>query len=169
MNTITSENIYQHSGAVDDNQLTRLGIQAGVNYIMAIKMAQQVVNIRMLDVTTGEIMRSRSRLMNTGGGFRGIESSVAELIGEFLEVETSVLFTDLKDDLKREQQIEREEERKRREIMKENERQQKQREKDREKEIKKSKRKETWGKVGAYTGLVLLVAGIVALASLAEE
>jgi hypothetical protein len=117
MESLSKELGHQYSGEVDDDQLTRLGYQAGVKYIMALKVASRVVNVRLIDVTTGDIEKSRTGTMNTVDA-KSIEKSVVDLISQFLGVDAlAEVFTELKEDIvvegkarrAQEEQMEREE------------------------------------------------------------
>jgi hypothetical protein len=54
----------QYSGEVRDDQLVKLGFQAGVRYVITLKIAANIVNVRLIDVVSGDILLSRSQPMS---------------------------------------------------------------------------------------------------------
>jgi uncharacterized protein (TIGR02145 family) len=63
LQTLKKEVGHQYeSGEVDDDQLAKLGVQAGVKYVIALKIASKVVNIRFIDAKSGDIPISKTGL-----------------------------------------------------------------------------------------------------------
>jgi curli biogenesis system outer membrane secretion channel CsgG len=96
LETISQELGMQYSGEVDDNQLAKLGVQSGVKFVMTIKKISQTrVNIRMLDVKTGEIVPGMSK---TGvidiTNVKSIETSMQSLISSFLKTDAAAIFVE---------------------------------------------------------------------------
>jgi hypothetical protein len=106
MQSLSQELGHQYSGEVADNQLTKLGYQAGVKYIIALKIAANVVNVRQIDVATGDILKTRSGVINTEDA-KNIEKSVANLIADFLSVNTNVIFTELMEEIEEDKIVQR--------------------------------------------------------------
>lgn len=102
LEALMSELKHQYSGAVADNQLAKLGKQSGVKYVIALRQIDnetrdgdgsrtdsQWVNIRMIDVTTGDIVKGKSKteaVLFTN--VKTLERSMASLIAAFLGNDT---------------------------------------------------------------------------------
>lgn len=59
---LNKEQSYQRSGAVNDSQIARLGVQFGVNYVCVAKMAdafdEKYITARLIDVETAEVINT---------------------------------------------------------------------------------------------------------------
>ncbi|MDR1973531.1 MAG: hypothetical protein LBQ31_02535 [Bacteroidales bacterium] len=66
---LTKEQSYQQSGAVNDDQISRLGQQFGVQYVCVVKIGAMGVNqylsARLIDVETGTVIRSSKPVLFT--------------------------------------------------------------------------------------------------------
>jgi len=60
METLDRELGHQYSGEVDDAQLARLGAHVGVKKVVTVKVVSNVINMRVIDVVTGDILLSKS-------------------------------------------------------------------------------------------------------------
>ena len=62
LNQLSKEQNYQHTGAVDDSELTRLGKQFGVHYVCIAKTSQlfgdYFISTRLIDVETATVVNS---------------------------------------------------------------------------------------------------------------
>ncbi|MDR0330559.1 MAG: hypothetical protein LBH93_02465 [Chitinispirillales bacterium] len=87
LEALSRDSKQRHSDAVDDRQLAKLGAQAGVKYVIAVRIASsEVINIRMIDAASGNIAKSASGMIdiyNTAS----IELSASELIAKFLGID----------------------------------------------------------------------------------
>jgi curli biogenesis system outer membrane secretion channel CsgG len=83
METLNKELGHQYSGEVDDAQLAKLGVQFGVRYVIALKVAGQIVNIRVIDVVSGDIMKSKTGTAYAAD-IRSVEKSVVDLTAEII-------------------------------------------------------------------------------------
>jgi uncharacterized protein (TIGR02145 family) len=82
------------SGEVDDEQLSKLGVQAGVKYVIALKIVSKVVNIRIIDAKSGDIHRSNSGLADLSA-VEKIEKSIKPITDPVLYDQGSTgTFTD---------------------------------------------------------------------------
>ena len=65
---ISKEQAYQHSGAVDDEELSRLGKQFGVQYVCAATMTEvfneQYISARLIDVESAQVERAVNKSAN---------------------------------------------------------------------------------------------------------
>ena len=84
---IKEEQGYQQSGAVDDDDLTRLGQQFGVHYVCVVKTTawagDYFISTRMIDVKTGEVANSNrvegAKLENSQNVVKVAQNIAAEL------------------------------------------------------------------------------------------
>ena len=57
---LEKEHAYQRSGAVDDKEIARLGVQFGVNYVCVAEMSdlfeEKYISSRLIDVETAEVV-----------------------------------------------------------------------------------------------------------------
>jgi len=98
---VAKELRYQYSGEVDVNQLAKLGQQSGVKYVIALARMDRInneqqsgtradsnsqwVKIRMIDVTTGDIVKGKSKMFPIDfTDVKTIERSMAKHIATFL-------------------------------------------------------------------------------------
>lgn len=77
LSELSKEQSYQRTGAVDDDELTRLGKQFGVQYICVASVAEafdeQYLSARLIDVETAQVERTAS----SSGAIQSLESLVA--------------------------------------------------------------------------------------------
>ncbi len=85
---LSKEQDYQTSGAVNDNQIVKLGQQFGVRYVVVVDVSEvfdsMFISARMIDVQTGQISGSAesSKSVDNLEGLMGLSESVAsELLG----------------------------------------------------------------------------------------
>jgi len=105
---VAKELKYQYSGEVDVNQLAKLGQQSGVKYVIALARMDRIdsdqqagtradsnsqwVKIRMIDVTTGDIVKGKSKMFPIDfTDVRTIERSMAKHIATFLGTDDTPL------------------------------------------------------------------------------
>jgi hypothetical protein len=87
---------YQHSGRINEQELAKLGTQLGAKNIIAIKIAsQKTVNIRMINVESGDILNSQTETLDVSSA-RDFEISVANFIAKFLKTDASSIFPEAK-------------------------------------------------------------------------
>lgn len=95
---LNKEQNYQHSGAVNDSQIARLGVQFGVNYVCVAKMAdafdEKYITARLIDVETAEVINTYnvSGKMNDMSTCVRMASEIATHLskGSFAEQEADV-------------------------------------------------------------------------------
>jgi hypothetical protein len=105
LETLMRELKHQYSGEVADNQLAKLGKQSGVKYVITLRQINneewvgkhtdsQWVNIRMIDVTTGDIVKGKSKMFPIDfTDVRTIERSMSKHITTFLGTDDTPLET----------------------------------------------------------------------------
>lgn len=92
---LNKEQNYQHSGVVDDNQIARLGVQFGVNYVCVADITEafgeKYISARLINVETAEIENTHnvSGEMNSMGACVNMASEIASYLskGTFKEQE----------------------------------------------------------------------------------
>ena len=92
---LNKEQSYQRSGAVNDNQIARLGVQFGVNYVCVADIAEafgeKYIAARLINVETAEIENTHnvSGEMNSMGACVNMASEIASYLskGTFKEQE----------------------------------------------------------------------------------
>ncbi len=76
LSQLSKEQIYQHSGAVDDSDLSRLGKQFGVQYVCVAEISdvfgEKFVSARLIDVETAEIVN----MYDVGGKMNDISECI---------------------------------------------------------------------------------------------
>lgn len=90
---LSKEQDYQHTGAVNDNEIARLGIQFGVNYVCVADISdvfgEKYITARLIDVETAEIINTHnvSGAMNSMNSCLQMASEIAEYLskGSFAE------------------------------------------------------------------------------------
>lgn len=97
LNLLSQEQGYQRSGAVNESQIAKLGVQLGVQLVCAVKIGlmdnQLFISAKLIDVETGGIKGTARPAMFTIGDFDGFEKVcekiTASMFGES-NIEVSV-------------------------------------------------------------------------------
>lgn len=85
---LNKEQSYQRSGAVNDNQIARLGVQFGVNYVCVADIAEafgeKYISARLINVETAEIENTHnvSGEMNSMGACVNMASEIASYLSK---------------------------------------------------------------------------------------
>ena len=95
LNQLSKEQNYQHTGAVDDAELTRLGKQFGVDYVCIAKTSQlfgdYFISTRLIDVETATVVNSWNKegaqLSNAQGVVTAAQEIASKLSGRTIEEE----------------------------------------------------------------------------------
>ena len=95
LNQLSKEQNYQHTGAVDDAELTRLGKQFGVDYVCIAKTSQlfgdYFISTRLIDVETATVVNSWNKegaqLSNAQGVVTAAQEIAGKLSGRTIEEE----------------------------------------------------------------------------------
>lgn len=95
LNQLSKEQNYQHTGAVDDAELTRLGKQFGVDYVCIAKTSQlfgdYFISTRLIDVETATVVNSWNKegaqLLNAQGVVTAAQEIAGRLSGRTIEEE----------------------------------------------------------------------------------
>ena len=95
LNQLSKEQDYQHTGAVDDAELTRLGKQFGVDYVCIAKTSQlfgdYFISTRLIDVETATVVNSWNKegaqLSNAQGVVTAAQEIAGKLSGRTIEEE----------------------------------------------------------------------------------
>jgi hypothetical protein len=95
LNQLSKEQDYQHTGAVDDAELTRLGKQFGVHYVCIAKTSQlfgdYFISTRLIDVETATVVNSCNlegiQLSNAEGVVTVAQQIAGKLSGRTIEEE----------------------------------------------------------------------------------
>jgi hypothetical protein len=95
LNQLSKEQDYQHTGAVDDAELTRLGKQFGVHYVCIAKTSQlfgdYFISTRLIDVETATVVNSCNlegvQLSNAQGVVTAAQEIASKLSGRTIEEE----------------------------------------------------------------------------------
>ena len=95
LNQLSKEQDYQHTGAVDDAELTRLGKQFGVHYVCIAKTSQlfgdYFISTRLIDVETATVVNSwnleGAQLSNAQGVVTAAQEIAGKLSGRTIEEE----------------------------------------------------------------------------------
>lgn len=95
LNQLSKEQDYQHTGAVDDAELTRLGKQFGVHYVCIAKTSQlfgdYFISTRLIDVETATVVNSWNKegaqLSNAQGVVTAAQEIAGKLSGRTIEEE----------------------------------------------------------------------------------
>ena len=95
LNQLSKEQIYQHTGAVDDAELTRLGKQFGVDYVCIAKTSQlfgdYFISTRLIDVETATVVNSwnleGAQLSNAQAVVNAAQEIAGKLSGRTIEEE----------------------------------------------------------------------------------
>ena len=95
LNQLSKEQDYQHTGAVDDAELTRLGKQFGVQYVCIAKTSQLLgdyfISTRLIDVETATVVNSwnleGAQLSNAQGVVTAAQEIARKLSGRTIEEE----------------------------------------------------------------------------------
>ena len=93
LNQLSKEQDYQHTGAVDDAELTRLGKQFGVHYVCIAKTSQlfgdYFISTRLIDVETATVVNSwnleGAQLSNAQGVVTAAQEIARKLSGRTIE------------------------------------------------------------------------------------
>jgi len=110
LEVVTQELKYQYTGEVDVNQLAKLGQQSGVKYVIALARMPRIdnerqtgaradsntqwVKIRMIDVTTGDIVKGKAQTFQIDfTDVKTIERSMSKHITTFLGTDNTPLET----------------------------------------------------------------------------
>jgi len=86
LDAVSKEQSYQHSGAVDDNELSRLGKQLGVQYVCVAAASEvfgeQYVSARLIDVESAqvELTANRSAYISSLPGWMEMATSLANAL-----------------------------------------------------------------------------------------
>ena len=95
LNQLSKEQDYQHTGAVDDAELTRLGKQFGVDYVCIAKTSQvfgdYFISTRLIDVETATVVNSwnleGAQLSNAQAVVNAAQAIAGKLSGRTIEEE----------------------------------------------------------------------------------
>ena len=95
LNQLSKEQNYQHTGAVDDAELTRLGKQFGVHYVCIAKTSQlfgdYFISTRLIDVETATVVNSWNKegaqLSNAQGVVTAAQEIARKLSGRTIDEE----------------------------------------------------------------------------------
>lgn len=95
LNQLSKERDYQHTGAVDDAELTRLGKQFGVHYVCIAKTSQlfgdYFISTRLIDVETATVVNSwnleGAQLSNAQGVVTAAQEIARKLSGRTIDEE----------------------------------------------------------------------------------
>ena len=131
LNQLSKEQDYQHTGAVDDSELTRLGKQFGVHYVCIAKTSQlfgdYFISTRLIDVETATVVNSwnleGSQLSNAQNVIIAAQEIAGKLSGRTIEEEKQFQIEEAKrieqERLEREEQerLRKEQELKRQELL----------------------------------------------------
>ena len=130
LNQLSKEQNYQHTGAVDDAELTRLGKQFGVDYVCIAKTSQlfgdYFISTRLIDVETATVVNSWNKegaqLLNAQGVVTAAQEIAGKLSGRTIEEEKQFQIEETKrierERLEREERLRKEQELKRQELLK---------------------------------------------------
>ena len=84
LNLLNKEQGYQRSGAVDDSQIAKLGVQLGVQLVCAVKIGimdgQPFISAKLIDVESAGIKATARPAMFTFGNFEGFEAACDKII-----------------------------------------------------------------------------------------
>ena len=113
LSQLSKEQNYQQSGAVDDNDLSRLGKQFGVQYVCVADVSdvfgEKFISARLIDVETAEVVNS----YDAGGALNTMEDCL-QLTNEIASNLSKGTFKEQAEDAKiKEQKLEEEEARRR--------------------------------------------------------
>lgn len=129
LNQLSKEQNYQHTGAVDDAELTRLGKQFGVDYVCIAKTSQlfgdYFISTRLIDVETATVVNSWNKegaqLSNAQGVVTAAQEIAGKLSGRTIEEEKQFQIEEAKrierERLEREERLRKEQELKRQELL----------------------------------------------------
>ena len=129
LNQLSKEQDYQHTGAVDDAELTRLGKQFGVHYVCIAKTSQlfgdYFISTRLIDVETATVVNSWNKegaqLSNAQGVVTAAQEIAGKLSGRTIEEEKQFQIEEAKrierERLEREERLRKEQELKRQELL----------------------------------------------------
>ena len=125
LNQLSKEQDYQHTGAVDDAELTRLGKQFGVDYVCIAKTSQlfgdYFISTRLIDVETATVVNSWNKegaqLSNAQGVVTAAQEIAGKLSGRTIEeekqeakrIERERLEREEQERLRKQQELERQE------------------------------------------------------------
>ena len=86
LNQLSKEQNYQHTGAVDDAELTRLGKQFGVDYVCIAKTSQlfgdYFISTRLIDVETATVVNSWNKEGAQLSNVQGVVTAAQEIAGK---------------------------------------------------------------------------------------
>ena len=129
LNQLSKEQDYQHTGAVDDAELTRLGKQFGVDYVCIAKTSQlfgdYFISTRLIDVETATVINSWNKegaqLSNAQGVVTAAQEIAGKLSGRTIEEEKQFQIEEAKrierERVEREERLRKEQELKRQELL----------------------------------------------------
>ena len=129
LNQLSKEQDYQHTGAVDDAELTRLGKQFGVHYVCIAKTSQlfgdYFISTRLIDVETATVINSWNKegaqLSNAQDVVTAAQEIAGKLSGRTIEEEKYFQIEEAKrierERLEREERLRKEQELKRQELL----------------------------------------------------
>lgn len=129
LNQLSKEQNYQHTGAVDDAELTRLGKQFGVDYVCIAKTSQlfgdYFISTRLIDVETATVVNSWNKegaqLLNAQGVVTAAQEIASKLSGRTIEEEKQFQIEEAqrieRERLEREERLRKEQELKRQELL----------------------------------------------------
>lgn len=87
---LLKEQSYQHSGAVDDNELVRLGEQFGVDYVCVAKAnntwGHKYISVRMIDVERAEVIA-------TASAYGKVQTSNSALVSTLNKLSTDLIYS----------------------------------------------------------------------------
>ena len=87
---LLKEQSYQHSGAVDDTELVRLGEQFGVDYVCVAKAnniwGQKYISVRMIDVERAEVIA-------TASAYGEVQTSNLALVSTLNKLSTDLIYS----------------------------------------------------------------------------